>query len=151
MDELAEKIKINKKACACAISLELLGDKWTILIIRDLFREKTTFTEFAYHTDEGIATNILADRLKKLLKLNIISFRLKSNDKKVKEYYLTKKGVDLYPLIYELQKWSLKHVEFQHTQNTKEWKKMLESKSQNQLISDQTSNYLNFRKGHFGF
>ena len=39
MDELAEKIKINKKACACAISLELLGDKWTILIIGDLFRQ----------------------------------------------------------------------------------------------------------------
>ena len=123
MDELAEKIQINKKACACAISLELLGDKWTILIIRDLFRQKTTFTEFAYHKDEGIATNVLADRLKKLLKLNIISFRLKSNDRKVKEYYLTQKGVDLYPLIYELQKWSLKHIEFQYTQNTKDWKK----------------------------
>ena len=82
-----QKIQINKKGCACAISLELLGDKWTILVVRDLFRGKTTFTEFAYHTDEGIATNILSNRLKKLLELGIISFRLKSSDKKVKEYY----------------------------------------------------------------
>ena len=151
MDLADQKIQTNKKGCACAISLELLGDKWTILVIRDLFRGKTTFTEFAYHTNEGIATNILTNRLKKLLELGIISFRLKSSNKKVKEYYLTQKGIDLYPLIYELQRWSIKHVEFELSPNTKNWKKLLESKSQEDIISSFTSNYLNFRKEKFGF
>ena len=146
-----QKIQINKKGCACAISLELLGDRWTILIIRDLFRGKTTFTEFAYHTDEGIATNILSNRLKKLLELGIISFRLKSSDKKVKEYYLTEKGIDLYPLIYQLQWWSLKHVEFEYSTNTINWNKLLKSQSQEDIISSYTNNYLNFRKEKFGF
>lgn len=151
MNASIKKIQINKKACACAISLELLGDKWTILVIRDLFRGKTTFTEFAYHTNEGIATNILSNRLKKLLELGIISYRLKPSDKKIKEYYLTEKGIDLYPLIYELQRWSLKHVEFKHTENTKNWNKKLKSKSQEELIFEYTLNYLKFRKEYFGF
>jgi DNA-binding HxlR family transcriptional regulator len=151
MNELAGKIQMNKKGCACAISLELLGDKWTILIIRDLFRGKTTFTEFAYHTDEGIATNILSNRLKKLLQLGIISYQINPKDKKVKEYFLTEKGIDLYPLIYELQRWSIKHVEFEFTDNTKNWNRQLQTKSQKEIVSDYTSNYLNFRKNHFGF
>ncbi len=151
MNELAGKIQMNKNGCACAISLELLGDKWTILIIRDLFRGKTTFTEFAYHSDEGIATNILSNRLKKLLQLGIISYQINPKDKKVKEYFLTEKGIDLYPLIYELQRWSIKHVEFEFTDNTKNWNRQLQSKSQKEIVSDYTSNYLNFRKNHFGF
>ena len=151
MNELSGKIQMNKKGCACAISLELLGDKWTILIIRDLFRGKTTFTEFAYHTDEGIATNILSNRLKKLLQLGIISYQINPKDKKVKEYFLTEKGIDLYPLIYELQRWSIKHVEFEFTDNTKNWNRQLQTKSQKEIVSDYTSNYLNFRKNHFGF
>lgn len=151
MNVLSGKIQMNKKGCACAISLELLGDKWTILIIRDLFRGKTTFTEFAYHTDEGIATNILSNRLKKLLQLGIISYQINPKDKKVKEYFLTEKGIDLYPLIYELQRWSIKHVEFEFTDNTKNWNRQLQTKSQKEIVSDYTSNYLNFRKNHFGF
>jgi DNA-binding HxlR family transcriptional regulator len=83
--------------------------------------------------------------------LGIISYQINPKDKKVKEYFLTEKGIDLYPLIYELQRWSIKHVEFEFTDNTKNWNRQLQTKSQKEIVSDYTSNYLNFRKNHFGF
>lgn len=79
-----EKISYPKTACACAVSLDLLGDKWSLLIIRDLFRGKSTYSEFLKQSQEGIATNILVDRLKKLLAMGIIDFRRESHDKKIK-------------------------------------------------------------------
>ena len=62
-------MKINyvntESVCACKVSLDLLGDSWTLIIIRDLFRGKTTFSQFL-NNDEHIASNVLVDRLKKL-------------------------------------------------------------------------------------
>ena len=145
------KIKYSKKACACAVSLDLLGDRWTLIIIRDLFNGKCTFSEFLNDSSEGIATNILTDRLKKLLYLNIIDFRRKASDRKVKEYYLTNKGIDLYPIIFELQTWSLKHVEFEQSERTQKFVNLNKNASGEKVMSMYIDEYKNHRLKKFGF
>lgn len=145
------KINYSKKACACAVSLDLLGDRWTLIIIRDLFNGKYTFSEFLNDSSEGIATNILTDRLKKLLYLNIIEFRRKASDRKVKEYYLTNKGIDLYPVIFELQLWSLKHVEFERRERTKGFVRLNENETSEKVKSIYIDDYKNLRLKKFGF
>ncbi|MDB2695796.1 helix-turn-helix transcriptional regulator, partial [Flavobacteriaceae bacterium] len=98
-----DKIKYKNRdyLCACKVSLDILGDKWSLIIVRDLFRNKNTFSQFLKESSEGIASNILIDRLKKLIELNIIGFERNPEDKKIKKYYLTDRGVDLYSIIYE--------------------------------------------------
>ena len=79
------KIKYDKKEsiCACKVSLDILGDKWSLIIVRDIFREKFTFSEFLNESDEGISSSILVDRLKKLISLEIIHFIREPLDKKI--------------------------------------------------------------------
>ena len=72
MDKI--KYKNRDSLCACKVSLDILGDKWSLIIVRDLFRNKNTFSQFLKESSEGIASNILIDRLKKLIELNIIGF-----------------------------------------------------------------------------
>ncbi|MGB0294306.1 MAG: winged helix-turn-helix transcriptional regulator [Flavobacteriaceae bacterium] len=145
------KIKYSKKACACAVSLDLLGDRWTLIIIRDLFNGKCTFSEFLNNSSEGIATNILTNRLKKLLYLNIIDFKRKASDRKVKEYFLTNKGIDLYPVIFELQSWSLKHVEFEQRERTQRFVRLNKNETSDKVKSIYIDNYKNLRLKKFGF
>jgi DNA-binding HxlR family transcriptional regulator len=145
-----EKIFYGKKACACAVSLDILGDRWTLIIIRDIFRGKNRFSQFLNESSEGIASNIVVDRLKKLTSNGIINFRRKETDKKIKEYYLTDKGIDLYPIIYELQKWSIKHVEFEFSDNTKKHKELSNKISTDEFIDQILSKYKEFRLGEFG-
>ena len=140
----------GKKACACAVSLDILGDRWTLIIIRDIFRGKNRFSQFLNESSEGIASNIVVDRLKKLTSNGIINFRRKETDKKIKEYYLTDKGIDLYPIIYELQKWSIKHVEFEFSDNTKKHKELTNKISTDEFIDQILSKYKEFRLGEFG-
>ena len=145
-----EKIFYGKKACACAVSLDILGDRWTLIIIRDIFRGKNRFSQFLNESSEGIASNIVVDRLKKLTSNGIINFRRKETDKKIKEYYLTDKGIDLYPIIYELQKWSIKHVEFEFSDNTKKYNELTNKISKVEFIDQILSKYKEFRLGEFG-
>lgn len=95
--------------CPVNLALEIIGDKWSLLIIRDMmFENKCYFREFL-QGEEKIATNILADRLSKLEVEGIIH---KSTDPEHKQkfiYSLTLKGIDLLPLILEMGVWSLKH------------------------------------------
>ncbi|MDB3984619.1 winged helix-turn-helix transcriptional regulator, partial [Flavobacteriaceae bacterium] len=65
MDKI--KYKNRDSLCACKVSLDILGDKWSLIIVRDLFRNKNTFSQFLKESSEGIASNILIDRLKKLI------------------------------------------------------------------------------------
>ena len=144
------KISYPKKSCACAVSLDLLGDRWSLIIVRDLFRGKSTYSEFLKQSQEGIATNILVDRLKKLLSMGIIDFRRNARDKKIKEYFLTDRGIDLYPVIFELQRWTLKHVDFDYTDNTKNWNDLIQTKSPEAIIDQFQSGYRAHRKKEFG-
>lgn len=145
------KISYPKKSCACAVSLDLLGDRWSLIIVRDLFRGKSTYSEFLKQSQEGIATNILVDRLKKLLSMGIIDFRRNTRDKKIKEYFLTDRGIDLYPVIFELQRWTLKHVDFDYTDNTKNWNDLIQIKSPEAIIDQFQNGYRTQREKRFGF
>jgi DNA-binding HxlR family transcriptional regulator len=91
------------------VALDGLGDRWSLLIVRDLMiRGYRTFREFG-QSGEGIATNILADRLRKLEGQGIISREADGNDARRVNYRLTSKGIDLAPVLLELLLWSARH------------------------------------------
>jgi DNA-binding HxlR family transcriptional regulator len=92
-----------------SLSLELLGDRWSLLIIRDLMiRSYRTFREFQ-DSGEGIATNILADRLRKLEAAGILIAEPEKTDARRLNYKLTEKGIDLAPALLELLLWGARH------------------------------------------
>lgn len=103
----------NSESCRsnCPINfvLETFGDKWTLLIVRDLmFKRKSSYTEFL-QSDEKISTNILADRLKKLEENGIVEKNTASDNRSKLVYALTSKGRDLLPIMLEITAWSAKH------------------------------------------
>ena len=88
--------------CPISTTLDILGDKWTLLIIRDLmFKGKRTYGEFL-QSEEKIATNILADRLLILEKNGIVEKRAFPGSKVKNLYQLTPKGIDLMPILFEI-------------------------------------------------
>jgi DNA-binding HxlR family transcriptional regulator len=92
-----------------SISLETFGDRWSLLVIRDLMvRGYRTFKEFE-QSGEGIATNILADRLRKLQAGGIIETEADPADGRKLNYRLTRKGIDLAPVLLELLIWGARH------------------------------------------
>lgn len=100
----------NKRSdCPISCSLDIWGDKWSLLIVRDLMIAKQcTYGDFL-KSDEKIATNILASRLKTLEENNIIE-KLSHPESKAKVLYkLTQKGIDLLPVLIEMQLWAEKH------------------------------------------
>ncbi len=101
----------RRSSCPINISLEIFGDRWSLLIIRDLMlRSYRTYKEFL-SSDEGIATNILAERLQRLEAAGIISTSRDAEDGRKVVYRLTEKGIDLAPIIVELVLWSAQHEE----------------------------------------
>ncbi len=139
------EIQNNRSSCPVSTALEIVGDQWTLIIIRDLFLERTTFSEFR-NSPEKIATNILTDRLNKLLSFDLIGFIPNPKNKKVKVYYLKDSGIDLYPLIYELSMWSKKHLDMQFHPISIDWYKEAEQKKPSELIDEISANYRNFRE-----
>jgi len=105
-------MKEIKKRSDCPISsaLEIFGDKWSLLIIRDIaLFGKNTYNEFL-KSDEKIATNILADRITLLEKAGIL-IKEDHPESKAKIFYrLSKKGIDLLPVIFEISLWSDKYL-----------------------------------------
>ena len=93
----------------------------------------------------------MTDRLKKLRELKIINFQLNNKNKRIKEYYLTDRGIELYDIIYQLQSWTIKNVDFNFSENTKKWKDFKENSSREDVIMTYKKNYINFRKKAFGF
>lgn len=103
-------MKEFRSSCLIASALDLIGDKWSLLIVRDmLMHNKKTFKDFL-ESDEGVATNLLSARLKLLEALELITKRKLPANKKENIYLLTEKGIDLAPLILEVVIWSDKHV-----------------------------------------
>ena len=87
----------------------MLGDAWSLLIVRDLmFKDKQTYNEFL-QGDEGIASNILADRLRRLEAAGIVDKRADPSDARRFIYRLSAKGIDLAPVLVELVLWSARH------------------------------------------
>jgi DNA-binding HxlR family transcriptional regulator len=92
-----------------SISLEILGDRWTLLVVRDLMvRGYRKFKEFQ-GSGEGIATNVLADRLRRLQAAGIVTSEAEQSDARRVNYRLTRKGVDLAPLLFDLLEWGARH------------------------------------------
>ena len=104
------KVKTKPRSgCPVSVSLERFGDRWALLIIRDLMvRAYRTFKEFQ-GSGEGIATNILADRLRRLEAAAIIATEVDPTDGRRVNYRLTEKGIDLAPVMLELLIWGAKH------------------------------------------
>jgi DNA-binding HxlR family transcriptional regulator len=109
---VAGKSKSRRRSgCPVSISLDRFGDRWSLLIIRDLMvRGFKTFKEFQ-GSGEGIATNILAHRLRRLEKTGIITAEVDERDGRRVHYRLTEKGIDLAPVLLELLIWGTRHEE----------------------------------------
>lgn len=96
----------HRSNCPLNIALEIFGDRWTLLILRDLiFKQFTTYKEFQ-ESGEGIATNVLADRLKLLQEQAIIVGERSATDARIICYRPTKKGLDLLPIMIEMIIWA---------------------------------------------
>jgi len=99
----------RRSGCPVSISLEHFGDRWSLLIIRDLMvRGFRTFKDFQ-ESGEGIATNILSNRLQRLETSGIITAELEVSDGRRVNYRLTEKGIDLAPVLLELMIWGARH------------------------------------------
>jgi DNA-binding HxlR family transcriptional regulator len=95
--------------CPINFALEIFGDRWSLLIIRDMvFRGKRTYGEFLA-SEEGFATNILAGRLERLMGSGILVRKPDPGDGRKDVYSLTEKGLDLIPMLFEMTAWSAKH------------------------------------------
>ncbi|OLD18226.1 MAG: transcriptional regulator [Acidobacteria bacterium] len=99
----------RRSECPLNASVEMLGDRWSLLIIRDMMlRGFRTYKEFL-ECYEGIATNILADRLRKLVAYGIVTTELDPSDGRKVIYLLTEKGIDLAPVLTEMVLWAAAH------------------------------------------
>ena len=98
-----------RSGCPVSISLDLFGDRWSLLIIRDMMvRGLRTFSEFQ-HSGEKISTNILAGRLRHLESAGLIAAERSADDARSIHYRLTRKGIALAPVLLELFIWAAHH------------------------------------------
>ncbi len=99
----------HRSGCPVGIALDLLGDRWSLLLVRDMMvRGYRTFREFQ-HSGEGIATNILADRLQRLEAGGIVLREAAAEDGRSTHYRLTPKGIALAPVLLELMIWGARN------------------------------------------
>ncbi|WP_417624624.1 winged helix-turn-helix transcriptional regulator [Paremcibacter congregatus] len=98
-----------RSSCPISIALDVVGDKWTLIILRDLLMGKTRYKQFQ-ESPEKIPTSILADRLKRLEKLDFLEKRLYQEKPKRYEYFIRERGRDMIPVLHEISRWSVKHA-----------------------------------------
>ncbi|MGE0210569.1 MAG: winged helix-turn-helix transcriptional regulator [Parvibaculaceae bacterium] len=101
----------HRSGCPINLTLEILGDKWSLLILRDIiFGDRRHFRELLNGSEEGIASNILADRLKTLVAEGVLT---KSDDPTHRQkalYSLTEKGIEILPVLAQMAVWGRKHT-----------------------------------------
>ena len=126
---MQKKKRLRRRSeCPLNASVEMLGDRWSLLIIRDMMvRSAGTFHDFLESSFEGIATNILADRLRRLEANGIIAARPDAKDGRKMNYSLTKKGIDLAPVLAEMALWAARH---EKTGNQQLIRKLKQNKEQ---------------------
>jgi DNA-binding HxlR family transcriptional regulator len=101
----------HRSGCPINLTLEVVGDKWSLLIIRDMiFGNRRHFRELLLRSEEGISSNILADRLKTLLEQGIISKADDPSHKQKSIYSLTEKGIELLPVLAQMSVWGRKYL-----------------------------------------
>src|ERR1700750_1691654 len=102
---------ISRSGCPINLSLEVLGDKWSLLVIRDMmFGNRRHFRELLTRSEEGISSNILADRLKTLLAQGIITWADDPSHKQKGIYSLTEQGIELLPILAQMSGWGYKYL-----------------------------------------
>ncbi|MBI1223454.1 MAG: transcriptional regulator [Bacteroidetes bacterium] len=102
-------MKKNRSDCPISCSLDVFGDKWSLLILRDIMlRGKVSYSEFL-KSEEKIASNILVNRLNVLEAENIVTKKVAAENKSKFVYSLTPKGIDLLPIIIEIMDWGAKY------------------------------------------
>jgi len=100
-----------RSGCPINLTLEVLGDRWSLILIRDvMFGNRRHFRELLAKSDEGIASNILADRLKRLVAHGILSKHDDPTHKQKALYSLTEKGIELLPLLIQMGAWGRRHL-----------------------------------------
>jgi DNA-binding HxlR family transcriptional regulator len=98
-----------RSGCPINLTLEVLGDRWSLIVIRDvMFGNRRHFRELLGQSEEGIASNVLADRLKRLVSLGVLSRRDDPTHKQKAVYSLTEMGIELLPLL--VQAWGRRHL-----------------------------------------
>ncbi len=100
----------SRSTCPIANLLDIVGDKWTLLVVRDLLLlSKRRYGEFQ-NSPEAIPTNILADRLKRLEAAGLVKKEFYQDNPPRAEYFLTRKGADLEPVLKAMGKWGKQHI-----------------------------------------
>lgn len=138
-------MKTDRSNCPLTSALDIVGDKWSLLIIRDIFLGKKTFTEFL-KSPEKIATNILSNRLELLINNGLLNVTKLPNDQKTKIYYLTDAGIEMYPIIYEMMQWSKNNLKKKFGPIGEQWFKDIEGLQPKSIISNTTTTYKKSRK-----
>src|ERR1700721_248644 len=101
----------QRSGCPINLTLEVVGDKWSLLVIRDMmFGNRRHFRELLTKSEEGISSNILADRLKTLLDQGIITWTNDPSHKQKGIYSLTEQGIELLPILAQMSGWGFKYL-----------------------------------------
>ncbi|MBP7701158.1 MAG: helix-turn-helix transcriptional regulator [Phenylobacterium sp.] len=101
----------QRSGCPINLTLEVFGDKWSLLVIRDMmFGDRRHFRELLSKSEEGIASNILADRLKKLVEMGMITRADDPTHKQKGVYSLTEKAIQLVPVFAHIGGWGRRHL-----------------------------------------
>jgi DNA-binding HxlR family transcriptional regulator len=101
----------QRSGCPINLTLEVVGDKWSLLIIRDMmFGNRRHFRELLTKSEEGISSNVLADRLKTLLDQGIVRRDDDPSHKQKGIYSLTEKGIELLPILAQMSGWGFKYL-----------------------------------------
>jgi DNA-binding HxlR family transcriptional regulator len=100
-----------RSGCPINLTLELLGDRWSLLVIRDImFGDRRHYRELLLNSEEGISSNILADRLKTLLERGIVTKTDDPTHKQKAIYTLTEQGIELLPILAQIGSWGGKYL-----------------------------------------
>jgi DNA-binding HxlR family transcriptional regulator len=105
---MAKRKSLKSDSCPMARSLDVVGDQWSLLIVRDAFDGMKRFGEFQQSL--GVAKNILADRLKNLVQEGVLALEPASDGTLYQEYVLTPKGNGLFPVVVGLRHWGEQHL-----------------------------------------
>lgn len=105
----------SRSGCPINLTLEQLGDRWSLIVIRDLmFGNRRTYGDLLAQSEEGIASNILADRLKRLVAAGLLTRRPDPQHRQKGIYSLTEPAIQLLPLLAQMAAWGRRHTPASH-------------------------------------
>ena len=105
----------HRSGCPINLTLEVLGDAWSLIVIRDvIFGNRRHFRDLLVHSEEGISSNILADRLRSLVENAVLTRADDPTHKQKAIYSLTEQGIELLPILAQMSSWGLRHLPVTH-------------------------------------